>query len=156
MWGKVSSLLKSLSAGLFITSCWKGSLSQLAKTVGPSYYCLYSLFNKIKDKGKIVSAGSRGARRGGGEGRGKGEEMNKRKNKASQAKKKKKGSHLVHIMICPGWYLLNHSSWCWVLSCQCIRLPLNHPSFQFSKFHWRKSLLYSAQEYIWDYLRPST
>jgi hypothetical protein len=22
----------------------------------PSYYCLYSLFNKIRDKGKIVSA----------------------------------------------------------------------------------------------------
>jgi hypothetical protein len=32
------------------------SLSQLAKTLGPSYYCLYSLFNKIRDKGKIVSA----------------------------------------------------------------------------------------------------
>jgi hypothetical protein len=32
------------------------SLSQLAKTIGPSYYCLYSLFNKIRDKGKIVSA----------------------------------------------------------------------------------------------------
>jgi hypothetical protein len=26
------------------------------KTLGPSYYCLYSLFNKIRDKGKIVSA----------------------------------------------------------------------------------------------------
>jgi hypothetical protein len=23
----------------------------------PSYYCLYSLYNKIRDKGKIVSAG---------------------------------------------------------------------------------------------------
>jgi hypothetical protein len=34
----------------------KLSLSQLAKTLGPSYYCLYSLFNKIKDKGTIVSA----------------------------------------------------------------------------------------------------
>jgi hypothetical protein len=34
-----------------------GSLSQLAKTLVPSYYCLYSLFNKIRDKGKIVSAG---------------------------------------------------------------------------------------------------
>jgi hypothetical protein len=33
------------------------SLSQLAKTLVPSYYCLYSLFNKIRDKGKIVSAG---------------------------------------------------------------------------------------------------
>jgi hypothetical protein len=33
------------------------SLSQLAKTLGPSYHCLYSLFNKIRDKGKIVSAG---------------------------------------------------------------------------------------------------
>jgi hypothetical protein len=32
-------------------------LSQLAKTLVPSYYCLYSLFNKIRDKGKIVSAG---------------------------------------------------------------------------------------------------
>jgi hypothetical protein len=32
------------------------SLSQLAKTLVPSYYCLYSLFNKIRDKGKIVSA----------------------------------------------------------------------------------------------------
>jgi hypothetical protein len=29
---------------------------QPAKTLGPSYYCLYSLFNKIRDKGKIVSA----------------------------------------------------------------------------------------------------
>jgi hypothetical protein len=28
------------------------SLSQLAKTLGPSYYCLYSLYNKIRDKGK--------------------------------------------------------------------------------------------------------
>jgi hypothetical protein len=25
--------------------------------VVPSYYCLYSLYNKIRDKGKIVSAG---------------------------------------------------------------------------------------------------
>jgi hypothetical protein len=32
-------------------------LSQLEKTLVPSYYCLYSLFNKIRDKGKIVSAG---------------------------------------------------------------------------------------------------
>jgi hypothetical protein len=32
------------------------SLSQLAKTLGPSYYCLYSLFKKIRDKGKIVSS----------------------------------------------------------------------------------------------------
>jgi hypothetical protein len=32
------------------------SLSQLAKTLVPSYYCLYSLFNKIRYKGKIVSA----------------------------------------------------------------------------------------------------
>jgi hypothetical protein len=29
---------------------------QLAKALVPSYYCLYSLFNKIRDKGKIVSA----------------------------------------------------------------------------------------------------
>jgi hypothetical protein len=28
-----------------------------AKTLVPSYYCLYFLFNKIGDKGKIVSAG---------------------------------------------------------------------------------------------------
>jgi hypothetical protein len=72
-------------------------LSQLAKILGPSYYYLYSLFNKIRDKGKIVSAssegvGERGRERGwgkkGGVG-GKGEEMtqtlyahmNKRKNK---------------------------------------------------------------------------
>jgi hypothetical protein len=40
------------------------SLSQLAKTLVPSYYCLYSLFNRIRDKGKIVSAGYGG---GGGE-----------------------------------------------------------------------------------------
>jgi hypothetical protein len=33
------------------------SLSQPAKTLGPPYYCLYSLFNKIRDKGKTVSAG---------------------------------------------------------------------------------------------------
>jgi hypothetical protein len=32
------------------------SFSELAKTLGPSYYCLYSLFNKIRDKDKIVSA----------------------------------------------------------------------------------------------------
>jgi hypothetical protein len=31
------------------------SLSQLAKTLGSSY-CLYFLFNKIRDKGKMVSA----------------------------------------------------------------------------------------------------
>jgi hypothetical protein len=31
-------------------------VSQLAKTLVPFYYCLYSLFNKIRDKGKIVSA----------------------------------------------------------------------------------------------------
>jgi hypothetical protein len=33
------------------------SLSQLAKTLVPSYYGLYFLFNKIRDKGKIVSSG---------------------------------------------------------------------------------------------------
>jgi hypothetical protein len=32
------------------------SLAQLAKTLAPSYYCLYSLFNKIRHKDKIVSA----------------------------------------------------------------------------------------------------
>jgi hypothetical protein len=31
-------------------------LSQLAKTLVHSYYCLYSPFNKIRDKGRIVSA----------------------------------------------------------------------------------------------------
>jgi hypothetical protein len=31
---------------------------QPAKTLVPSYYCLYSLYNKIRNKGKIVSAGS--------------------------------------------------------------------------------------------------
>jgi hypothetical protein len=35
-------------------------LSQQAKTLGPSYYYLYSFFNKIRDKGKIVSAWQRG------------------------------------------------------------------------------------------------
>jgi hypothetical protein len=50
------------------------SLSQLAKALGPSYYCLCSLFNKIRDRGRIVSAGYRGhrGREGGGEGGGKG------------------------------------------------------------------------------------
>jgi hypothetical protein len=36
----------------------------------PSYYCLYSLFTKIRDKGKIVSAwwggGAEGGKGGGG------------------------------------------------------------------------------------------
>jgi hypothetical protein len=32
------------------------SLSQLAKTLGPSYHCLYCVYNKIRDKGKIASA----------------------------------------------------------------------------------------------------
>jgi hypothetical protein len=32
------------------------SLSQPAKTLCPSYYCLYSVFNKIRDKGKTLSA----------------------------------------------------------------------------------------------------
>jgi hypothetical protein len=32
-------------------------MSQLAKTLDPSCYCLYSVFNKIRDKGRIVSAG---------------------------------------------------------------------------------------------------
>jgi hypothetical protein len=34
--------------------CSQGFL--LAKTLGHSYYCIYSHFNKIRDKGKIVSA----------------------------------------------------------------------------------------------------
>jgi hypothetical protein len=32
------------------------TLSQLAKTLGLSCHCLYSLFNKIREKGKILSA----------------------------------------------------------------------------------------------------
>jgi hypothetical protein len=32
------------------------SLSQLAKTLCPSCYCLYSLFNKIRDEGRTISA----------------------------------------------------------------------------------------------------
>jgi hypothetical protein len=28
----------------------------------PSYYCLYSLFNKIRDKGRTVSAWKRGGK----------------------------------------------------------------------------------------------
>jgi hypothetical protein len=36
------------------------SLSQLAKTLCLSYYCLYSLFNKIRDNGRTVSAWKRG------------------------------------------------------------------------------------------------
>jgi hypothetical protein len=39
------------------------TLSQLANTLCPSYYCLYSLFNKIRDKGKTVSAWKRGVGR---------------------------------------------------------------------------------------------
>jgi hypothetical protein len=35
-------------------------LSQLAKMLCPSYYCLYSLFSKIRDKGRTVSAWKRG------------------------------------------------------------------------------------------------
>jgi hypothetical protein len=37
------------------------SLSQPAKTLVPSHYCLYSLYNKIRKKGKIVSAGYLGS-----------------------------------------------------------------------------------------------
>jgi hypothetical protein len=32
-------------------------LMHYKNTLVPSYYCLYSLYNKIRDKGKIVSAG---------------------------------------------------------------------------------------------------
>jgi hypothetical protein len=46
------------------------SLPQLTKPPGPPYYCLYSLFNKIRDKGKTVSAWKRGV---GVRGRGQGE-----------------------------------------------------------------------------------
>jgi hypothetical protein len=38
----------------------------------PSYYCLYSLYNKIRNKGKIVSAGYWGRGEGGGRVGGKG------------------------------------------------------------------------------------
>jgi hypothetical protein len=44
-------------------------LISTSKNPVPSYYCLYSLYNKIRNKGKIVSAGYRG---GGGRGRGRG------------------------------------------------------------------------------------
>jgi hypothetical protein len=42
-----------------------------------SYYCLYSLFNKIRDKGRTVSAWKQGGRgvEGGTWGRGKGQRM---------------------------------------------------------------------------------
>jgi hypothetical protein len=43
----INSLLRYLSS----------SLSQPAKILVPSYYCLYSLYNKIRNKGKIASAG---------------------------------------------------------------------------------------------------
>jgi hypothetical protein len=48
------------------------SLSQLAKMLCPSYYCLYSLLNKIRDKVRTVSAWKQGGRREreGGMGRG--------------------------------------------------------------------------------------
>jgi hypothetical protein len=36
------------------------SVSKLRKTLGLSYYCIYSLFNKIRDKGIIVSAWEQG------------------------------------------------------------------------------------------------
>jgi hypothetical protein len=42
------------------------SYPYLKKTLVPSYYCFYSLFNKIRDKGKILSAGYRGGRGKGG------------------------------------------------------------------------------------------
>jgi hypothetical protein len=38
------------------------SISQLAKMLCPSYYCLYCLFNKIRDKGRTVSAWKQGGR----------------------------------------------------------------------------------------------
>jgi hypothetical protein len=48
-------------------------LSQLAKMLCPSYYCSYSLFNKIRDKGRTDSAwkqGSEREREGAGDGGG--------------------------------------------------------------------------------------
>jgi hypothetical protein len=64
----------------------------MAKMFCFSYYCLYSVFNKIRDKGRTVSAWKREVREGegdDGERRGEGEEMaqtlyahmNKRKKK---------------------------------------------------------------------------
>jgi hypothetical protein len=64
--GKVSSKRIKLEGNTHVQESNAGqfpvqlSLSQLAKTLGPSYYCLYSLFNKVRDKGKIVSAGREG------------------------------------------------------------------------------------------------
>jgi hypothetical protein len=40
------------------------SMSQLTVFKDPNSYCLYSLYNKMRDKGKIVSAGYRGGWRG--------------------------------------------------------------------------------------------
>jgi hypothetical protein len=54
-------------------------LISTSKKLVPFYYCLYSLFNKIRDKGKIASAGYWGGGeregvelggKGGGRGRG--------------------------------------------------------------------------------------
>jgi hypothetical protein len=42
------------------------SLSQLAKMLYLPCYCLYSLFNKIRDKGRTVSAWKQGGRGIGG------------------------------------------------------------------------------------------
>jgi hypothetical protein len=51
------------------------SLSQLAKTLCPSYYCLYFLFNNIGDKGKRVSAWKRGGSKWEGMGEKRGMEI---------------------------------------------------------------------------------
>jgi hypothetical protein len=51
------------------------SLSQLAKTLGITYYCLYSLFNKIYIRANFCLEvwGWRGERRVGGKYRGRGQ-----------------------------------------------------------------------------------
>jgi hypothetical protein len=56
----------------------------------PSYYCLYSLFNKIKDKGRTVSAWKREGMGGQGGGWGKG---------GSGGRGKKWHKHCMHIWI---------------------------------------------------------
>jgi hypothetical protein len=51
------------------------SLSQLAKMLCLSYYCLYSIFNKIRDKDRTDSARKQGWLGGKRRGQGEGGEM---------------------------------------------------------------------------------